>query len=146
MDKYKFEQEELQLVQDTALTAAEIDHHVRDGKFSITTLEHNEAVDIIKDKLKERKVPMKEHKVVYGRIQLLKTQLRTLTEACNHALAKFNEDELMSSTVPYYFQVTEKEVRFQLNLLEYRYLSVKHTLTDIKDEVVNEGTEVKYGK
>ena len=89
---------------------------------------------------------MKEHKVVYGRIQLLKTQLRTLHDACNHAMAKFNEDELMSSTVPYYFQVTEKEVRFQLNLLEYRYLSVKHTLTDIKDEVVNEGTEVKYGK
>ena len=146
MDKHKFKQEELQLVQDTALTAAEIDHHHREGKSNVTVLEHDEAIVFVKDELEKWKVPMKEHKVVYGRIQLLKTQLRTLRDACEHAMAKFDEEELMSSTIPYYFHVTEKEARFQLNLLEYRYLSVKHTLVDIKDEVVNEGTEVNHGK
>ena len=147
MDKHKFKQEEMDLVERTAETAAEIDHHYRGGKsVTPTVLEHDEAVGFVKAELKKWKVPMKEHKIVYGRIQLLKTQLRTLHDACNHALAKFNEDELMSSTIPYYFHVTEKEIRFQLNLLEYRYLSVKHTLIDIKDEVVNEGTEVKHGK
>ena len=146
MDKHKFKQEEMQLVEDTALTAAEIDHYHRAGKSNVTVLDHNEAVDIVRAQVNKRKEPMKEHKVVYGRIQLLKTQLRTLRDACEHAIAKFDEEELMSSTVPYYFHVTEKEVRFQLNLLEYRYLSAKHTLVDIKDEVVNEGTEVNHGK
>jgi hypothetical protein len=103
-------------------------------------------VDIIKAQINKGKEPMKEHKVVYGRIQLFKTQVRALRDACEHALAKFDEDELMSSTIPYHFHVTEKEVRFQLNLLEYRYLGAKHTLIDIKDEVVNEGTEVNHGK
>ena len=146
MKDRKFKQEELQLVQETALTAAEIDHHIRDGKFSVTTLDHEEGMKAVRDHLNNRKEPMKEHKVVYGRIQLLKTQLRNLRDACEHAMAKFDEDEMMSSTIPYYFQVTEKEVRFQLNLLEYRYLSAKHTLVDIKDEIVNEGTEVNHGK
>ena len=147
MKDHKFKQEEMQLVEDTALTAAEIDHHYRAGKSHVpTVLSHNEVVGYIKAEMNKRKEPMKEHKVLYGRVQLLKTQLRTLRDACEHAMAKFDEDELMSDTIPYHFQVTEKEVRFQLNLLEYRYLSAKHTLTDIKDEVINEGTEVKHGK
>ena len=146
MKDRKFEQEELQLVQETATTAAEIDHHVRGGKFTMTTLDHEEGMKAVRDHLNERKEPMKEHKVVYGRIQLLKTQLRTLHDACNQAIAKFNEDEFMSDTVPYHFHVTEKEIRFQLNLLEYRYLGVKHTLIDIKDEVIKEGKEVDYAK
>ena len=146
MDKYKFEQEELQLVQDTALTAAEIDHHVRGGKFSVTTLDHEEGMKAVRDHLNNGKKPMKEHNVAYGRIQLLKAQLSYLEQACAQALAKFNNDEKMSNTIPYEFHVTEKEVRFNMTLLEYRYLNVKHSLQDIKDEVKKEGKEVDYAK
>ena len=147
MDKHKFKQEEMDLVERTAETAAEIDHHYRGGKgITIDPLKHEEAIEIIKNQLKEGKKPMKEHKVAYGRVQLLKTQIKHLQQACDHALAKFNQDEFMSNTIPYEFHVTEKELRFQLNLLEYRYLSAKHTLIDLTDEVANEGTEVIYGK
>ena len=147
MDKHKFKQEEMDLVERTAETAAEIDHHYRGGKgITIDPLKHEEAIEIIKNQLKEGKKPMKEHKVAYGRVQLLKTQIKHLQQACDHALAKFNQDEFMSSEIPYMFHVTEKELRFQLNLLEYRYLSAKHTLIDLTDEVANEGTEVVYGK
>ena len=147
MDKHKFEQEEMDLVERTAETAAEIDHHYRGGRgITIDPLKHEEAIEIVKARLEEEKKPMKEHKVNYGRVQLFKTQLSHLKQACDHALAKFNQDEFMSSQIPYKFHVTEKELRFQLNLLEYRYLSAKHTLIDLKDEVVNEGTEVIYGE
>ena len=67
-----------------------------------------------------------------------------MQQACDHSLAKFNQDEFMSSEIPYKFHVTERELLFQKTLLEYRYLNMKHTLVDIIDQVVQNGTEVNH--
>ena len=144
MDKRKFEQEEMDLVERTADSAAEI-HHKWTGKgYEVDLIKHEEAIEIIKADLKKEKKIMKEHKIAYGRVQLLKTQIKHLQQACDHALAKFNQDEFMSSKIPYMFHVTERELLFQKTLLEYRYLNMKHTLVDIIDQVVQNGTEVNH--